>query len=265
MMKKITLLVVAILVGITTFAQTTLTHSLSETITPGITVACPTEPTSYLRVFDLVNEFGINTGFEITTVEFGVEVSETADITVNLYTADGLDPTVAALSLIYSGTQATVDGAKAVHTLADPVIVPPGSIIVFELAESIDGTIFRIGSNADGQTAPSWLISGTCGAGTVDSFGFTNHYVVNIIGDPDTSGIADNIIDGFSMYPNPVVDVLNLNANTTIDTVSIFNMLGQEVLTSNQTKIDMSVLPTGSYIVKVQAGEQVASYNLVKE
>ena len=84
-----------------------------------------------------------------------------------------------------------------------------------------------------------------------------------------TVGIAEAVIDGFSMYPNPVQNVLNLTAQNTIDTVSIYNLLGQEVLNATpsdtQTQVDMSNLPTGAYVVKVQAGEQVGAYNLIKE
>jgi len=84
-----------------------------------------------------------------------------------------------------------------------------------------------------------------------------------------TAGIADAIIDGFSMYPNPVENVLNLDAENTIESVRIYNMLGQEVLqttTANtQVEIDTSTLSTGSYLVKVQAGNQIGSYNLIKQ
>jgi len=82
-------------------------------------------------------------------------------------------------------------------------------------------------------------------------------------------GIADTLIDGFNMYPNPVKDVLNLTAQNKIDFVSIYNLVGQEVLTvlpnTTETQVDMSNLPVGAYIVKVQAGSQLGSYNLIKE
>jgi len=84
-----------------------------------------------------------------------------------------------------------------------------------------------------------------------------------------TLGIADAIIDGFSMYPNPVKNILNLSTANAIDEISLYNMLGQEVLQStpstNQVELDMSHLPVGAYIVKVQAGEQIGTYNLIKE
>jgi hypothetical protein len=86
--------------------------------------------------------------------------------------------------------------------------------------------------------------------------------------DPTVS-IAETVIDGFNIYPNPVKDVLNLTAQNKIDFVSIYNLLGQEVLSvapsAATTQVDMSYLPTGAYIVKVQAGDQIGSYNLIKE
>jgi len=82
-------------------------------------------------------------------------------------------------------------------------------------------------------------------------------------------GIANNLIDGFNMYPNPVTNTLNLKAQDSIDAVSIYNMLGQEVLkstpSSTQAQMDMTMLPTGAYIVKVQVGDQIGSYNLLKQ
>jgi hypothetical protein len=82
-------------------------------------------------------------------------------------------------------------------------------------------------------------------------------------------GIADNNIEGFEMNPNPVKDVLNLKATDNIENISVYNMLGQKVLeaapSATSTQIDMSHLNSGAYIVKVQAGDQTGSYNLIKE
>jgi len=59
---------------------------------------------------------------------------------------------------------------------------------------------------------------------------------------------------GFSYYPNPVNDVLHFSSNTTIENVVVSNMLGQKVnvaLSSDNTILDLSDLPTGNYFVKV--------------
>jgi hypothetical protein len=92
-------------------------------------------------------------------------------------------------------------------------------------------------------------------------------FTVNISGD-GTLGTPITNIDGFKLYPNPTNSVLNINALNTIDSVVIYSMLGQKVMSqstdNNQVQLDLSSLPTGSYIVRVQAGNQVGSYNLIK-
>ena len=75
--------------------------------------------------------------------------------------------------------------------------------------------------------------------------------------------------ESFRAYPNPVQNVLNLSYNKTISNVKVFNLLGQEVMTNainaNQSKIDMSHLASGTYLVKVTADNQVKTIKVVKE
>ncbi len=97
--------------------------------------------------------------------------------------------------------------------------------------------------------------------------GTEHKFSLEIDGNLSTSDIAT--IAGFEMYPNPVKDILNLSADTTIEIVNIYNMLGQEVLKTSpeetQVEINTSSLEPGAYIVKVQAGNQIGSYQLLKE
>ena len=73
----------------------------------------------------------------------------------------------------------------------------------------------------------------------------------------------------FSYYPNPVKNTLNLSYTQNISNVAIFNLLGQKVVSkvvnANQSQIDMSELPTGAYLVKVTADNQVKTIKVIKE
>ncbi|WP_447636104.1 T9SS type A sorting domain-containing protein [Flavobacterium microcysteis] len=73
----------------------------------------------------------------------------------------------------------------------------------------------------------------------------------------------------FKAYPNPVSNILNLSYDQTISDVSIFNLLGQNVVskTINDTNgaIDMSNLPSGSYLVKVTADGQTKTIKVIKQ
>lgn len=69
----------------------------------------------------------------------------------------------------------------------------------------------------------------------------------------------------FRYYPNPAQNAININSQNTIDTVEIYNMLGQLIQTvepkSIQTIIDVSDLAVGQYLMKVGMGN---TYNTVK-
>ena len=73
----------------------------------------------------------------------------------------------------------------------------------------------------------------------------------------------------FTYYPNPVNDILNLSYSQTIERVSIYNLLGQEVITktlnNNLGQIDMSNLANGTYLVKVFADNQTKTIKVLKQ
>ena len=83
------------------------------------------------------------------------------------------------------------------------------------------------------------------------------------------SAISDNTIDGFSYYPNPVNNSLNLSAQNDIQNIMIFDMTGKEVMniTPNtmDTQVDMSRLNSGMYFVKVRINDQLTAFKVVKE
>ena len=75
--------------------------------------------------------------------------------------------------------------------------------------------------------------------------------------------------NSFSFYPNPVKDVLTLSYDTEIQKVSVFNLLGQEVITksinANLGQIDMSALSEGTYLVKVTADNATKTIKVIKQ
>jgi hypothetical protein len=85
----------------------------------------------------------------------------------------------------------------------------------------------------------------------------------------DPLGVDDNGIAGFSFYPNPANDILNLSSVDIIENVAIFNMLGQKVadqtIEATNSQVNISHLATGTYVMKVAVNGQVGTYKLVKE
>ncbi len=85
----------------------------------------------------------------------------------------------------------------------------------------------------------------------------------------DLIGIAENALDGFSFYPNPASDMLSMKSDKNIDSVLIFNLLGQRVLGSKidatSVNLDLSRLNAGSYIMQVLVVGQTGTYKILKK
>ena len=75
--------------------------------------------------------------------------------------------------------------------------------------------------------------------------------------------------NAFTYFPNPVKDIFTLRAQSNIQNVSIYNMLGQEVLrtapNSLESVIKMNDLQTGAYFVKVRINDSIETIRVIKQ
>ncbi len=83
-----------------------------------------------------------------------------------------------------------------------------------------------------------------------------------------TLSVTDNSIDGLTYFPNPVQSSFNLNANTEISSVVIFDVLGKQVFSQQgdalSMQMDLSALATGTYLAQVQSNNKTQVVKLVK-
>ncbi|TDD76451.1 T9SS type A sorting domain-containing protein [Flavobacterium caseinilyticum] len=81
------------------------------------------------------------------------------------------------------------------------------------------------------------------------------------VGDFETSNVV--------MYPNPVTNYLTIEANSMIEKVVIYNILGQEVMVkspqSNSTIIQTNELQKGVYIIKTSIDGKASVAKIIKE
>lgn len=88
---------------------------------------------------------------------------------------------------------------------------------------------------------------------------------IHIDSDLSNNGFERN---NFTYYPNPVKDILNVSYTNSIDTLLIYNMLGQEVFrtlgTDKSMQVDMSSFAKGTYIVKVISDKIIKNIKVVK-
>ena len=81
---------------------------------------------------------------------------------------------------------------------------------------------------------------------------------------------VDTFFDAdLNLFPNPVKDILNLSCGSIISNVSVYNLLGQEVMTKeangNYFQIDLSDLSAGAYLVRITSNNQQKNIKIIKE
>jgi hypothetical protein len=103
----------------------------------------------------------------------------------------------------------------------------------------------------------------------VNCFGTTTGTVWSFTTDAALS-IDDNVENTFSVYPNPTSNILNIKGSENIDTITVFNLLGQSVasFTKNDitnSSINLSELSTGLYLVKISSGDKTQTLRVTKK
>ncbi|MCD2259267.1 FG-GAP-like repeat-containing protein [Psychroserpens luteolus] len=83
-------------------------------------------------------------------------------------------------------------------------------------------------------------------------------------------GIDENAIDyGLTVSPNPVTNLLKLESTEVIDTIEVFTVLGQRIVSIDGQhaiqNIDMSNLQSGTYILKVFIKNQTKVIQVLKQ
>jgi hypothetical protein len=76
------------------------------------------------------------------------------------------------------------------------------------------------------------------------------------------------LVNKFKLYPNPVTEILNIEYNKPLSSVTLFDMLGQKVSTqntnANAAQLDMARLSAGVYFVEVRSGAVSKIFKVIK-
>ncbi|WP_291135071.1 PKD-like domain-containing protein [Flavobacterium sp. UBA7663] len=77
------------------------------------------------------------------------------------------------------------------------------------------------------------------------------------------------IIDNFKLSPNPVIDILNIEDDNQIKNISIYNQLGQMVLSkemkNNKGQLDLSFISSGIYIIFIETDTRIINKKIIKQ
>lgn len=93
-------------------------------------------------------------------------------------------------------------------------------------------------------------------------------YIDDVVCANGLLSVDDFSASKFSVYPNPVTDILNVKSAASVDNITVYDLLGKVVLQENPGKIspaiNMSNLASGAYLVKVTIGNASKTVKVLK-
>lgn len=126
---------------------------------------------------------------------------------------------------------------------------------------NLTGMSMELSTNAftatDNDLGANWgAATAAYGDGDLGTPGTVNNFL----------SIADNVIEGFTIFPNPVksnyIQITTASSNS--KQVRIFDMLGKKIIDKNiQHQLNISALQAGIYIIKVTVDGQSATKRLI--
>ena len=79
-------------------------------------------------------------------------------------------------------------------------------------------------------------------------------------------GLGESILSNLKLYPNPTSNYLSIQGNDNPLTISIYNVLGKNVISvKNTNKIDVKGLSNGIYIIRIKEGVKEVIKKFIKE
>jgi hypothetical protein len=85
-----------------------------------------------------------------------------------------------------------------------------------------------------------------------------------------TASVDDYDSKLFSVFPNPVVDILSIEGNAPIDNIEVVNQLGQSVIKIERNSItnntiNLNKLNTGIYFIRVKSNDTIETLQIIKQ
>lgn len=144
------------------------------------------------------------------------------------------------------------------NSIGDKTASVAGQKVTFYDLESLDNMRVNVIWHTPSVGAGQWM---------------TNEFTVNeselYVAETGPSTLMQTTETKCVVYPNPIVDMLNVESEMQIAKAVLYNMMGQEVMTvasdANSVQLDCTTLPQGSYMLNVvYVNGQKAAFKVVK-
>src|SRR5690606_6864627 len=169
---------------------------------------------------------------------------------------------------IVTGFSMSTDGdVTENHGIQDYWMVKLNASGILQWQKSLGGSSSDYGKSTSQTADGGYIVAGVSSSNdgnVTGNNGSSDFWVVKL--EPEPLGI-DDLSTQISVYPNPVDDILNIAAKEPIQTISVFNPLGQKVMSSshNETEVQMnfSALSANMYFVVVETERASETYKIV--
>lgn len=199
-----------------------------------------------------------DTGYDALDIWFTLVVPASGNVTVQTSYAGGAEDTVLAA---YTGTCGNL---VELDCRDDSVIEPNSDNFKFSsifLRDLTPGDIIYIRA----WTYDHWNYGNLQGQFGICAFGQSRSWQSAL----DT---PEDIINttSVSFYPNPVNDVLNVTSDKEISNVSVYSILGQQVMNKvyngvNEVELNVNQLSQGTYFVKANVNGEIKTFKVIKK
>jgi Secretion system C-terminal sorting domain len=120
---------------------------------------------------------------------------------------------------------------------------------------------YSAGQNSDG----SYVLSGASNSDDVDvseNNGDYDYWILKLTNEAMSKNQFE--LTQNQLYPNPFNDFLNIKSDQPINTVTIYNLTGNIVLSSTSNALLTNTLSTGTYIVKIETNQGITYHKIIK-
>ncbi len=141
----------------------------------------------------------------------------------------------------YIGRLQPANPANA-NTITGNITIPVNTVLGTTKMRVLKNTNVAALSNPDAENSISSACDPSLRAGQ------TEDYTLNIQENLSIDDFSKNILN---IYPNPTTSMINIQTYSGIQNITVYNQLGQLVISQKETQIDLSDIAPGIYIVQI--------------
>ena len=201
-----------------------------------------------------------NTGYRLDSIKVGnAKIANNGTFTVTeAVTVEAFISQIPAVTKFKVSYDANMEGGV--------IKVVSGSDVIASGDSVAQGTIINISvSTNPGYTVKSLKVNGV----DVSTNGYSHTVNADVLIEaefPSMTDIENVSATATKVYPNPVVDILNVETQEDVIYIRVYNMYGVEVARiANANAIDLASLAAGNYLVRVQTATGVSTHRIVKK